>query len=83
MATPRSIRTAVWGTGNMGRAAIRAIDAHPDLVLSAVIVANPDKVGHDAGDLAGLDRPLGVAATDDVGRGARRLAGRGGVHGLG
>jgi hypothetical protein len=31
-----------------------------------VIVHNPDKVGRDAGDLAGLDRELGVAATDDV-----------------
>ncbi len=60
------ISTVVWGTGNMGRAAIRAIDAHPQLELSAVLVANPDKVGRDAGELAGIDRPLGVAATDDV-----------------
>jgi len=50
----------------MGRAAIRAVDAHPQLNLVAVLVANPDKVGRDAGDLAGLDRTLGVAATDDV-----------------
>jgi hypothetical protein len=60
------IRTAVWGTGNVGRAAIRAVDAHPDLELTAVIVHNPDKVGRDAGDLADLDRTLGVASTDDV-----------------
>lgn len=60
------IRTAVWGTGNVGRAAIRAVDAHPDLELTAVIVHNPDKVGRDAGDLADLDRTLGVAATDNV-----------------
>ena len=60
------IRTAVWGTGNVGRAAIRAVDAHPGLELAAVIVHNPDKVGHDAGDLADLDRTLGVAATDDI-----------------
>lgn len=59
------IRTAVWGTGNVGRAAIRAVDAHPDLELTAVIVHNPDKVGRDAGDLGDLDRTLGVAATDD------------------
>jgi hypothetical protein len=61
-----TIQTVVWGTGNMGRAAIRAIDAHPGLTLSAVIVNNPDKVGRDAGDLAGMDRTLGVAATADV-----------------
>ena len=60
------IRTAVWGTGNVGRAAIRAVDAHPELELAAVIVHNPDKVGRDAGELADIDRTLGVAATDDI-----------------
>jgi 2,4-diaminopentanoate dehydrogenase len=60
------IRTAVWGTGNVGRAAIRAVDAHPELELAAVIVHNPDKVGRDAGELADIDRALGVAATDDI-----------------
>ena len=56
-------RVGVWGTGNVGRAAIRMTDAHPDLDLAAVFVANPDKVGRDAGDLAELGRDLGVAAT--------------------
>ncbi|MFD3872954.1 dihydrodipicolinate reductase [Streptomyces sp. NPDC058623] len=60
------ISTVVWGTGNVGRAAIRAVEAHPALELTAVLVHNPDKVGRDAGELAGLDSPLGVAATDDV-----------------
>lgn len=60
------LRTVVWGTGNMGRAAIRAVDAHLGLELAAVIVANPDKVGRDAGDLADMGRQLGVAATDDA-----------------
>ncbi|NUP53148.1 MAG: NAD(P)H-binding protein [Catenulispora sp.] len=64
--------TVVWGTGNIGRAAIRAVAAHPGLELSAVIVRNPAKAGRDAGDLAGLERDLGVAATDDV---AAALAG--------
>ncbi|MEU9417243.1 dihydrodipicolinate reductase [Streptomyces sp. NPDC048272] len=60
------IPTVVWGTGNVGRAAIRAVEAHPALELTAVIVHNPTKVGRDAGELAGLERLLGVAATDDV-----------------
>ncbi|MGX1808034.1 NAD(P)H-dependent amine dehydrogenase family protein [Nocardia sp. NPDC055321] len=60
------IPTVVWGTGNVGRAAIRAVAAHPGLKLTDVLVNNPDKVGRDAGTLAGLDTELGVAATNDI-----------------
>jgi 2,4-diaminopentanoate dehydrogenase len=66
MANDRSLRTVVWGTGNVGRASIRAVVAHPGLDLAAVIVHNPDKVGRDAGELADVGRTLGVAATDDI-----------------
>jgi hypothetical protein len=66
MTATSRIATVVWGTGNVGRAAIRTVDAHPGLELTGVIVANPDKVGRDAGDLADLGRRLGVTATDDV-----------------
>ncbi len=57
-------RVVVWGTGNVGRPAIRAVAAHRDLELVGVVVANPAKVGRDAGELAGIE-PLGVVATDD------------------
>ncbi|NEW37490.1 dihydrodipicolinate reductase [Nocardia cyriacigeorgica] len=60
------ISTTVWGTGNVGRAAIRAVAAHPGLELTDVIVHNPDKAGRDAGELAGMDQQLGIAATTDV-----------------
>ncbi|ONM49984.1 NAD(P)H-dependent amine dehydrogenase family protein [Nocardia donostiensis] len=60
------ISTVVWGTGNVGRAAIRAVDAHPELTLTGVLVHEPAKAGQDAGTLAGLDRALGVAATTDI-----------------
>jgi len=50
----------------MGRAAIRAVDAHLDLKLAEVVVANPEKVGADAGVLADLGRPLGVLARADA-----------------
>jgi hypothetical protein len=60
------IATVVWGTGNVGRAAIRAVDAHPALKLTAVVVHDPEKVGRDAGDLAGLDTELGITATNDI-----------------
>jgi len=66
MSEREPLRTVVWGTGNVGRAAIRAVDAHPGLQLAAVIVNNPDKVGRDAGDLADLGRDLAVAATSDI-----------------
>ncbi len=59
------IPTVVWGTGNIGRAAIRAVEAHPALELAGVLVHDAAKVGRDAGVLAGVEE-LGVAATDDV-----------------
>ena len=58
-------RVVVWGTGNVGRPAIRAVAAHRDLELAGVIVASPAKVGVDAGVLANI-APLGVPATDDT-----------------
>jgi len=60
------ISTIVWGTGNVGRAAIRAVHAHPDLELTGVLVHDPAKVGRDAGRLAGLEHDLGVTASADV-----------------
>jgi hypothetical protein len=65
-ASGEPLRVVVWGTGNMGRAGIRAVEAHPGLTLADVVVANPEKVGRDAGDLADLGRALGVLATDDA-----------------
>jgi len=60
-----TLRVVVWGTGNAGRPAIRAVAAHRDLELVGAIVADPAKVGRDAGEIAGIG-PLGVDATDDV-----------------
>jgi hypothetical protein len=73
------VPVVVWGTGNMGRASIRAVAAHPGLRLAAVVVNDPAKVGRDAGDLAGLGRDLGVSATDDVDAALAALEGGGAV----
>jgi len=62
------ISTVSGVPANVGRAAIRAVDAHPALELAAVLVHNPDKAARDAGELGGLDHELGVAATDDIDR---------------
>jgi len=60
------LRVVQWATGNVGRHTLAGIDVHPDLELVGVFVSNPDKVGRDAGELAGLGRSLGVAATSDA-----------------
>ena len=38
-------KVVVWGTGNVGRPAIRSVVANKDLDLAGVLVQNPDKVG--------------------------------------
>jgi hypothetical protein len=61
----RNMRVAVWGTGNVGQPALRAVVSHHDLELAAVIVSSEDKVGKDAGELCGIS-DTGVLATMDV-----------------
>lgn len=53
----------MWGTGNMGRAGIRSVVAHPDLELVAVV--GRSRAGEDAGTVAGID-PLGIAVSPEV-----------------
>ena len=59
------MRVAVWSTGGIGAAAIRAIHRRPDLELVGVWVHTPEKVGRDVGELAGIDA-IGLAATHDA-----------------
>jgi len=59
-------RVAVWGTGNMGATAIRSALAFPGLIFTGLITSSADKVGRDAAEFAGLDRPTGVLADTDV-----------------
>jgi hypothetical protein len=59
-----ALQVVVWGTGNVGRPAIRAVLSHRDLELVGVVVASKDKVGRDAGEIAGTGN-TGVIATDD------------------
>ncbi len=57
-------KVIVWGTGNVGRPAIRAVLSHAELELSSVIVSDPKKLGRDAGELAGIEA-CGVTAVSD------------------
>jgi hypothetical protein len=65
-ASDRPLRVVQWTTGNVARQAIASIVERPDLELVGVYAFSKAKVGQDAGQLAGLGRSLGVAATDDV-----------------
>lgn len=60
-----SYRVVQWTTGNVGKSSVAAIARHPHLELVGCFAWSADKVGRDAGELAGIE-PLGVAATDDV-----------------
>ena len=63
--TKQPLRVAQFATGNVGSEMIKRIAVHPDLELVALYCWSPDKVGRDAGELAG-QAPLGVLATDDL-----------------
>ena len=55
-------RVVVWGTGNVGKPALRAVLANPELELVDVIVSAEGKIGLDAGALCDLP-DTGVRAT--------------------
>jgi hypothetical protein len=59
------MRVVVWSTGGVGSVAIDAVHRRPDLELVGVWVHSPEKVGADAGVLAG-GAPIGVTVTDDA-----------------
>jgi 2,4-diaminopentanoate dehydrogenase len=59
------LSTVVWSTGGVGSIAVDAIARRPDLDLVGVWVHSAEKVGKDAGELAGGE-PIGVAATNDA-----------------
>ena len=58
-------RIVQWTTGNVGKSSVEAIAANPTLDLIGCYAWSKDKVGRDAGELAGVE-PLGVKATNDV-----------------
>jgi hypothetical protein len=54
-----------WATGYVGVEAIKGVLARPDMELVGCYVYNPEKVGTDVGELAGVG-PLGVVATNSL-----------------
>ena len=61
-----TIRVAQVATGNAGRLTLRQLIADERFELVAVSTSSPDKVGVDAGRLAGLDVTTGVAAVGSL-----------------
>lgn len=61
----RTYRVIQWVTGHVGSVALRHFIENPTYELVGLRVTSPDKVGCDAGDVAGT-APTGVIATDDV-----------------
>src|SRR5690606_20130956 len=60
-----SYRVVQWTTGNVGKSSVAAIAGNPTLELVGCYAWSDDKVGRDAGELAGIE-PGGVTATNDV-----------------
>jgi hypothetical protein len=58
-------RVIQWMTGDVGQVGIRHFAENPVFDLVGVLVHSEDKVGKDAGEIAGI-APIGVAATDDI-----------------
>ena len=63
--TDQTYKVVQWATGSIGQIAIRHFVENPVYELVGVHVTNPDKVGKDAGELAGIG-PTGVRASSDI-----------------
>lgn len=60
-----SYRVIQWMTGDVGQVGLRHFADNPVFDLVGVLVHSPDKVGMDAGQIAGI-APTGIVATDDA-----------------
>ncbi len=58
-------RVIQWASGKVGQVAIKHFTENSAFDLVGVYVTSPDKVGKDAGEIAGI-APTGVLATDDI-----------------
>jgi hypothetical protein len=61
----RPYRVIQWMTGDVGQVGLRHFANTPVFDLVGVLVHSKDKVGKDAGEIAGI-APVGVIATDDI-----------------
>ncbi len=65
MTAQKQVRVIQWATGNIGTRALRTVIEHPAMELVGLWVNSPEKVGKDAGALAGI-ADCGVKASHKV-----------------
>lgn len=58
-------RVIQWSSGNVGKGVLRAVTDRDTLELAGLYVISDEKVGQDAGTIAGIP-PTGVIATSDI-----------------
>ena len=61
-----TIRVAHIGTGNVGRLALAELIDNPAFELTGLCVSTREKIGRDAGELAGRAVTTGITATEDL-----------------
>ena len=61
----QTYRVIQWATGSIGQIAIQSFARNPQFELVGCYVTSDEKVGRDAGEIAGID-PVGVIATNSV-----------------
>ncbi|AXB78160.1 dihydrodipicolinate reductase [Novosphingobium sp. P6W] len=69
MPQDRTWRVVQWATGNVGSRALRMVIEHPRMELVGLWVSSAEKVGRDAGELAGIEgaeAETGVKATGSL-----------------
>lgn len=64
-ATTKTYRVVQWATGNVGARALQRAIEHPQLEVVGVYVHSANKIGLDAGELAGV-APIGVKAVNSI-----------------
>ena len=68
MAAARDIAVLHYGLGPIGAGTLRLAAGRPGLRVVGAVDVDPDKVGRDAGAVAGLERALGVIVSGDAER---------------
>ena len=61
----RRKRVIAWGTGPIGMTGLRNLIGHPEYELVGLHAWSPEKIGRDAGTLAGVE-PTGIIATNNT-----------------